>query len=83
MKRSIPHGGLAKDNLPDFIEKLLKLHKYHKELMDEMKLQKELSDRNPYGRPYEYMDEYEAAIMILKRKKIRVLGQGNDGWSGR
>ena len=60
---------LAKDNLPDFIEKVLKLHKYHKELMDEMKLQKELSNKNPYGRPYEYMDEYEAAIMILKRKK--------------
>ena len=60
---------LAKDNLPDFVEKVLKLHKYHKELMDEMKLQKELSDKNPYGRPYEYMNEYEAAIMILKRKK--------------
>ncbi|AMO58452.1 hypothetical protein GZ77_18955 [Endozoicomonas montiporae] len=60
---------LAKDKLPDFVEKTLALHKYHKELMDELKFQKELSDENPYAKPYEYMDEYEAAIMILKRQK--------------
>ena len=60
---------LSKDNLPDFVEKVLKLHSYHKELMEELKLQKELSDENPYVRPYEYMDEHEAAVMILKRKK--------------
>ena len=60
---------MAKDDLPDFVEKVLKLHKYHKELMKEMRLQKELSDRNPYARDYEYMDDYEAAVMILRRQK--------------
>ena len=60
---------LAKDDLPDFVEKVLKLHKYHKVLMEEMRLQKELSDRNPYARDYEYMDDYEAAVMILRRQK--------------
>lgn len=60
---------LSKDNLPGFVEKVLKLHSYHKELMEELKFQKELSDGNPYARPYEYMDEDEAAVMILKRKK--------------
>lgn len=60
---------LAKDDLPDFVEKVLKLHKYHKELMKEMRLQKELSDRNPFVKDYEYMNDYEAAVMILRRQK--------------
>ncbi|MCW7555832.1 hypothetical protein NX722_25035 [Endozoicomonas gorgoniicola] len=60
---------LSKDQLPDFVEKTLKLHKYHKELMDELAFQKELGNKSSSAKPYEYMDEYEAAIMILKRKK--------------
>ena len=59
---------LAKGELPDFVDQVIKLHDMHKEIVDEMRLQEKLSQVDPSARPFSHMDSYEAAVLILRRQ---------------
>lgn len=59
---------LSKDNLPEFVERVFQLQDTHKKLLEELRMQDELSRLDPDSRPFQYMDDYEAAVLVLKHK---------------
>ncbi len=59
---------LAKDQLEDFVDRMLKLHDSHKDIMKEVRLQQQLSQVNPGSPMFDHMDDREAAVLILRRQ---------------
>ena len=59
---------LTKQKLGSFIDTLFSLHDAHKALMEELDYHKHLNEVDPYSPPYSHMDDYEAALLILRRK---------------
>ncbi|WP_257287310.1 hypothetical protein [Endozoicomonas sp. SESOKO2] len=59
---------LAKDQLEDFVDRILKLHESHKDVMKEVRLQEQLAQVNPNSPMFDHMDDREAAVLILRRQ---------------
>ncbi|WP_252177009.1 hypothetical protein [Endozoicomonas sp. 4G] len=59
---------LAKDQLEDFVDRILKLHDSHKEIMKEVRFQEQLSQINAGSSTFDHMDDREAAVLILRRQ---------------
>ncbi|OED44099.1 hypothetical protein ACH42_08340 [Endozoicomonas sp. (ex Bugula neritina AB1)] len=59
---------LTKKELPSFIDTLLSFHDAHKDIMEEMDYHKHLNKVDPYSPPFSHMDDYEAAVLVLRRK---------------
>ena len=67
---------LSKDNLPDFVDRLLKLHDAHKKMMEEIRHHKRLSEIDPKAKPFQHMDDYEAAVLLLRWQYLEQMVQG-------
>ena len=51
----------------------MSLHDAHKDIMGEMDYHKHLNKVDPYSPPFSHMDDYEAAVLILRRKYLEQL----------
>ncbi|MGI9278430.1 MAG: hypothetical protein ACR2PX_02230 [Endozoicomonas sp.] len=59
---------LAKDELEDFVDRILKLHDSHKDIMEEVRLQKQIGQVDPTSPVFDHMQDKEAAVLILRRQ---------------
>ena len=59
---------LTKEKLNSFVDTLMTLHDAHKTIMAEMDYHKHLNRIDPLSPPFSHMDDYEAAVLILRRK---------------
>ena len=59
---------LSKEKMVSFVDTLMTLHDAHKSIMGEMDYHKHLNRVDPLSPPFSHMDEYEAAVLILRRK---------------
>lgn len=61
---------MSKKDLPSFIDTLMTFHDAHKDIMEELDYHKHLNTVDPYSPPFSHMDDYEAAVLILRRKYL-------------
>ena len=59
---------LTKQKMSYFVDTLMTLHDAHKTIMAEMDYHKHLNRVDPLSPPFSHMDDYEAAVLILRRK---------------
>lgn len=59
---------MTKAKLSSFIDTLMTLHDAHKAIMEELDYQKHLNQVDRQSPPFSHMDDYEAAVLILRRK---------------
>ncbi|WP_062265932.1 hypothetical protein [Endozoicomonas arenosclerae] len=59
---------LAKDDLEDFVDRILKLHDSHKDIMEEVRLKDTLREIDPTSPAFARLDNKEAAVLILRRQ---------------
>ena len=59
---------LTKEKLVSFVDTLMTLHDAHKTIMAEMDYHRHLNRVDPLSPPFSHMDDYEAAVLILRRK---------------
>ncbi|MGI9273383.1 MAG: hypothetical protein ACR2PT_00810 [Endozoicomonas sp.] len=67
---------LSKDSLPELVDRLLELHDAHKKMMEEIRHHKRLSEIDPAAKPFQHMDDYEAAVLLLKWQYLEQMVQG-------
>ncbi|KEQ19371.1 hypothetical protein [Endozoicomonas numazuensis] len=59
---------LAKDEVEGFVERILKLHDSHKEIMEAVRREKQLGEVDPTSPLFHHMEDEEAAVLILRRQ---------------
>ena len=67
---------LSKDSLPEFVDRVLELHDAHKKMMEEIRHHKQLSEIDPTAKPFQHMDDYEAAVLLLRWQYHEQMVQG-------